>query len=211
MRRIVLPTRREFLQYGGYAGCALSAYQRAQAQNIINVRKRAAAGGSTAVTDNFNRASIGSNWTAIPNQDNLTIYESTNVYTGQGYWSANSFSANQYSSITWVVGNGGDVGLILRAQTNAETYYLLWTNGGTTWRFYKFIDGTPTQIGTDITHTFSNSEVIRFEISGTTLRAYYDATQLGTDQTDSSIASGYPGIWISTESVAGDDWAGGDL
>lgn len=59
---------------------------------------------------------------------------------------------------------------------------------------------------------YSVGDVFRLKVVGTTLSAYQNGVQIGTDQTDANVASGSPGLGtIGTNSANGSDsWTGSD-
>jgi len=63
------------------------------------------------------------------------------------------------------------------------------------------------------TQAFSDGDVARLEVSGTTLRMYRNGVQLGADVVDSNISVGAPGICLVSAMTAGalEDWEGGTL
>ncbi len=74
----------------------------------------------------------------------------------------------------------------------------------------KITAGTRTNVYT-LPSAPTYGQVIRLEAQGSTLRVYYDGSQIGTDQTDSSFATGAVGIFIIDGSSRMDDWEGGNL
>jgi hypothetical protein len=76
--------------------------------------------------------------------------------------------------------------------------------------FYKFISGTPTDIG-NWTGTCSTGDTMKLEISGTTLTGYINGVSVGT-ASDSSLSTGNPGIWSFDDSGQElNDWEGGNV
>ena len=86
---------------------------------------------SVVASDNFNRPNgpLGTNWAEpLATQGNLVV---TNDVVGvdtenahcEAYWSANSFSDNQYSQASLTT-TGPWTGVILRADTNQDMFYL---------------------------------------------------------------------------------------
>ncbi len=170
------------------------------------------------VSDDFNRADVNplaGNWTTCPGVNGLKIVSNQVLPTTIGalngaYWSANTFSNDQYSQATFVSGLNFDSGLSVRQSASASTYYFIGVSG-TSWQFGKRIAGTWSYLGTAQTRTTANGTIVRLEVSGTTLKAYFNGVQDAYTFTDSSIASGYPGIGTYSTGLILDDWSGGDI
>jgi hypothetical protein len=189
-------------------------------------------------SDDFNRASIGANWTQLTAGVNgsMAINASTEVYapnTGaNGFrssarWAgAGTFSNDQYSSleITLLQNFATDysIGVIARASADVDAnrdYYeavVLADSAGPNYTtvLAKVVNGTFTSL-----HSAANAwtvgDRIEIECEGTTIRLCKNGSPLGGSftVTDSAIASGKPGIMgAGGATVArGDNWQGGDL
>lgn len=165
--------------------------------------------------------SLSANWTAIDaNFRLLSDKAEPNAFgiDGENFWNADTFGADQFSecplsNVTGGTGSAG-IGVILRADAGG-TYYRIVVNadGSNNIDISSFVSGVlqPT-LGTR-TAAFANGDVLRAEVQGTTLRVYKNGVQLGADITDSSIATGQPGIGYSSTLSSGalDSWTGGDL
>lgn len=98
-----------------------------------------------------------------------------------------------------VTRQAGDGGLVLRMQDGAD-YYLLAIRDDSRYfyaniQMYRFIDGVETELTDqlDISWPAGTRKTVRFEASGTTLRAYVDGT-LVQEATDGSFSSGRAGL-----------------
>jgi hypothetical protein len=169
------------------------------------------------VPDNFNRAddvSMGANWTNPGNPtftsggfkvlSNSATFETNNdsleIFTGA------TFSADQGASASITVtggssGDGSGIGLALRATGN--TLYRIVVNKGAANNvtIAKFINGTYTGIAQKTT-TWVDGDTLSADIFGTTIRVYQNGVPLGADVSDSSIATGSPGIAYSSTVTA---------
>lgn len=174
-----------------------------------------------ASLDDFNRAdgSLGSNWTTVTSMDPLAVAGNECIGTNSGshnvaYWSANSFDDDQFSEMTVgaaAVGPGTTYwGPVVRAQVGAQSFYVMYVNNsavGVT--IYRWQAGSATQIdGGGVAPTVATpGDVLRLEIVGNALTAYVNGVARAT-ATDSTFASGYPGINIFRDGTA-DNWTGG--
>ena len=107
---------------------------------------------------------------------------------------------------------GAGPGVAVRCATGSRTYYRVVINGDGEWELAKLVTGTFTSLASGTT-TYSAGAIIRLESQSTTLRAYYNGSQLGTDVTDSAIATGRAGVSYSSPAVSASlaSWEGGDL
>jgi hypothetical protein len=121
-----------------------------------------------------------------------------------------TFGNDQYAEITLsAVGAFHEIGALVRGSSN-NGYCLNIASGN--WYLGRIVSGSWTQIATGA-KAFSAGEVIRLEVSGTTLKMYQDDVQFGGDQTDSNISTGAPGVsgrgWDGGTSAT--SWEGGEL
>jgi hypothetical protein len=184
---------------------------------------------TSVATDNFNRASLGSNWQGLYTWDgNLTIQSSTLV-RGSGTanparWNGSgTFSDNQYSSATIVTFGGVDtsnyyLGCICRASgdvdssaTNTRDFYEFIVQDVSARRIElaKTVNGTRTILAFSATSSFANGDIISMEVEGTTLRGYRNGVLI-LSATDSDLTTGKPGL-IGSDGTTMDDWDGGDV
>jgi hypothetical protein len=126
---------------------------------------------------------------------------------------AGSFSNDQYSEakITQVGSSTQRMGVSVRA--SAGYSYDVVSDGGR-WLLRKSLNYSVTDLA-DGLYTLSAGDVLRIEASGTTITAKRNGSVL-TSITDSSIASGNPGVAGQGEAASGtytllDDWVGDDL
>lgn len=174
-------------------------------------------------TDNFNRAdsaNLGANWT------NDSTFSGLGISSNQAY---NPASSNNFT-IAWVatgtatftadhsaqvicsvVGASELPGPAVRC-ANANYYYVHCSSTSANSEVVKSVAGAHTVIR-EMATTFANGDTCKLEVTGTTLKVYKNGAQVGTDISDSDLASGQPGFKIY--SVAGtarvDDFDAADL
>lgn len=175
--------------------------------------------GPVSVSDNFNRANggLGANWTTITGLSAPTISGNTIAAALSGaYWSANTFSDNQYSqgAVTASTDAYGAL-VIVRQSSSANTSYwaTIWDDtsgsGHNYCVMYKRITGTDTQLGVSVNcDAYGASFNLRLEASGTTLTYKIGATTIMT-RTDSAITSGSAGF--ASNNANYDNFVAGDL
>ena len=168
--------------------------------------------------DNFNRANggLGSNWTTS-NGSALQISSNqvTTTNSNQGsFWNAVTFSSDQFSEI--VVNPAtltfSFVAATVRHVTGGNSYSCL-ENFNSVQMFKMVAGNTNTSLGSFST-TPANGDLIRLEISGTSLSCYRNGVLVIGPVTDSSYATGQPGVTSSydgTHVAALDSWSGGSL
>lgn len=192
---------------------------------------------------------LGATWTPIENtppvilsngftngtgtSDNNSPNSSTNA--GSAYWNAALFPPNQFSQV--IVQNVGATGTdcapgcIVRGSSSgtigSQNWYALIAGPNTTGSFpnycielWKLVGGVATFLAqAPFAPTIVNGDVLRLEVFGTQLCAYYNGTLVAA-VTDSSISSGQPGITLFLGSpvidhpattTQGGSWSAGDL
>jgi len=181
---------------------------------------------SILASDNFNRADenpLGNGvWTVAPSQDPMKLV--TNAATFQtnndsiSYYSGITWPDNQYSKAKLTVDGsiGGDAGgmLVVRQSAAAHTHYRLATDHAATNNvsISKHVAAAYTNIA-QFTQAWTDGDTWELRVQGTTISAWRNGVQVGTNQVDTSITSGSPGIGWSTpgNSMTIDDWEGGDF
>lgn len=193
----------------------------AVAQGWYYATAGAGGGGGQTITDDFNRANnsdLGASWTTVTSEGNLEIISNTastiNVMTDD---------SERYSGVTWTDNQsseaeitvsatdaGAGLGVIVRCASAARTYYRIVINSDGEWELLKQVAGTGTALASGTT-TYVAGAVLKLSAIGTTITSTYNGSQIDT-RTDSSIASGSPGIALSSNITSGniDDWVGKD-
>jgi hypothetical protein len=165
-----------------------------------------------------NAATLGANWT--DQNAGMSISGNKAVPTGgsfsQAYWNADVFGNDQYAQavlgeLTFVT-SAQYVGLLVRANGGAGSNngYILYADS-TDLFLGKYVAGAFSAIV-----TFSGQSTIgatyRLEVQGTTLRAYKNGVQMGSDQADGAVSAGSGGVLgFNSGEARLDDWEGGNL
>lgn len=154
------------------------------------------------------------NWT---NQDIGVAIKTNAVASASGgsygfsYWSADVFNNDQYAFCTNVGGQNG--GPVVRASGTNNCYFLDENDsGGSNTYLFKRVAGGYTVVQT-FGLTFAGGDVGKISVSGTTIKCFKNGAQIGTDSSDSSLASGSAGIMSLTSPTlpAQDTWEGGNV
>ena len=171
------------------------------------------------VSDNFNRASLGSNWTVmrgvVSMPGSVAAMADSLANHSTAWWNADTFSADQFAEIVISnVGFDGYMGVAVRCDTGGAITLYGYHGSQFEQSLFKFVAGTYTLLGNDGVNVFANGDVIRLEIQGTSLVAKQNGvTRFSV--TDSSIASGAAGIqgYTSTAgtNTSADSFAADDL
>lgn len=184
-------------------------------------------GGTVTATDDFTRANsadLGTNWTPrtggghgagfsiVSNAGAPTSYTSDQCeYYNTGSWTADQYSQAALSGITGT-GDQSGIGVAIRISTSDATFYrcVVCNKATNNVSISKWLAGTHTLLG-QFTQAWTSGDVLKFEATGSTLKVYRNNVRVGTDITDSSIATGNPGVAYSTTLSAGtiDNWSGG--
>jgi hypothetical protein len=173
-------------------------------------------------TDNFNRADedLTGNWTQ-EGSGNMQIVSNEVVGLGGAniqavWWNADAFSGNHYSQavLTSYAGGGAYRAVTVRQQSGSLTlYYFGGWNG--VYEIGRYDAGSGTAITSSL-GTPSASDVLKLEISGTTLTAYVDGVSVGTGSATSGggeITGGAAGMATYGAAAVGalDNWEGGNV
>jgi hypothetical protein len=140
--------------------------------------------------------------------------EQTHCYA---YWIGNTFSQDQYSQVR-ISAVGIWNGVIVRAQSTVDRFYMAFVFGPNDYRLYLRKDGLYYNLSNGSTETWVAGDIIRLEASGVnpvqlTLLRNGNPVLTYTDTTE-NLVGGSPGIGIwslSGTHLAIDDWAGGNL
>ncbi len=164
-----------------------------------------------AQTDNFNRASLGPNWSF--NVNSLVINASTTCRGGTaiahnaGFYNVVGWPADQYSQVK-IASLNDVVGAVCRAGAAGVDTFYVFLSGGVQTQIRKHLAGIETTLITGA--PASVGDVLRLEVKGQTLTGYVNGVKRLT-VSDSSIASGSAGLYFTGTNGLGDDWEGGSL
>lgn len=178
--------------------------------------------------DNFNRAnnaSLGANWT-IRQNDGWKILSNQAVPTTLPtpdtceFYSAITWPSDHYSqaALFSIAGTSDQTGIGVTCRTetlfNSFDTYGCVVNAAVSNNVsvHKWVAGNYTLIG-QRTQAWTDGDVLRMEMQGTTIRVYRNGVQMGADFTDSDIligAAGLSKIAAITNGIT-DDWEGGTL
>jgi hypothetical protein len=179
-----------------------------------------------AATDDFNRpdGGLGVNWAKPVPASEQTLVIVNNQVTPDienahcfAYWMGNTFSQDQYSQVQ--ISNVGPWnGVIVRAQSTIDRFYMAFVFGANDYRIYLRKDGLYYSLSTGSTETWVPRDIIRLETSGSNpvqLRLLRNGNPVltYTDMTE-NLVGGSPGIGIYSRSgdhLAIDNWEGGNL
>ena len=167
--------------------------------------------------DNFNRANgaLGSNWSSSGGAAAYTIVSNTaassNAQVEEAvWWNATTFAADHFAEVTiTTVSSNAFIGPAVRVSSGGNYYGFYGDNASR--YLISVVGGTWTSLATTGTG-FTNGDVVRLEVEGTTLRAYINSVLL-TSVTDSSLSSGSAGLTSWANNVDGrlDDFTAADL
>lgn len=160
------------------------------------------------INDTFIRSpgAIGANWTLVDGTWQITTgpafsttyayYDTITVDTGvsraAAYYSAVSFTADQYAQATIVPANN-ILGICVRMAAAAPITAYCFTSGSNAKTVYKFVAGATTVLNTAV-GVVANGSVIKLSINGSLLTAYIDGVVF-YQTTDTAITTGSPGIY----------------
>jgi hypothetical protein len=179
-----------------------------------------------AASDNFNRVDggLGVNWVKPLPASEQTLVIVTNQVTPDienahcyAYWTNDTFSQDQYSQVQ-IINVGPWNGVIVRAQSTIDRFYMAFVFGANDYRLYLRKDGLYYSLNTGSTETWVAGDIIRLEAAGLnpvqlTLLRNGNPVLTYTDSTE-NLVGGSPGIGIyspSGDHLTIDNWEGGNL
>jgi hypothetical protein len=181
-------------------------------------------------TDNFNRAdnaSLGANWTICTGTNlnasgfqivSLHVEPASSAVDSMEVWSAVAFPNDQYAqaacTVTGTTGGTGP-GVFVRgtAGNNPPCYRATVCKAASNnVEIIQQVGTTYTNIGFRTT-TWVDGDILRLQVSGTTIRVYQNGVQLGADITDAVLTTGSAGIIYSSTASGSqiDNWEAGSL
>lgn len=182
-------------------------------------------------TDDFNRGAqnpIGSPWVTVTGGGTTFDVNASNAAAPEAFGAGDtwmyydggiSWPNDQYSKCKVTVNGtaGGESGLgpmVRKASGQTDTYYRLVVDHAATnnCTLSRKVASAYQNIVT-FTQAWSDGDTWELRAVATTLSMWLNGTQVGGNQTDGNIVSGYPGAsYSSTEtSCSLDDWEGGDF
>jgi hypothetical protein len=196
----------------------LVAYKPDDPINIWGQKTWTGLGTTTMATDDFNRANetpLAGNWAhstgggALRLSGNQVIGPATSGDTF-AYYTPGTLSADQSSKITVTSTAGAmDMGAAVRISDSALTGYWVSCFNGTL-EIAKLVNGSYSTVAGGF-GTVTAGDIIELKVVGTTLQVFKNGTQVGTNQTDTSIATGRYGIFAYNSAITLDNWEGTDL
>lgn len=181
-------------------------------------------------TDTFTRSgtpsvtieTYSSNWSLVQGVIDVLAstddFESDDAGDSSARWTADSFDDDQYSEIVVnAIGASRYIGVSVRNSASAATFYGYEADNGTDGKYlFKYVSGSYTGIANSPGSSFSATDTVRLEVSGTTLTPKLNGSTDGDlgAQTDSSISSGSAGVagaGTASNVSRGDNWEGGNL
>jgi len=181
-------------------------------------------------SDNFNRPNgpIGTNWAdPAASQANFIVTNDTatpdtpNEHT-EAYWTSNSFNDDQYSQVI-LTSIGAWTGVILRADTNQDLFYMGFVFAVNDYRIYAQYDGNYYSLATGSALTWRVGDKLKLVVSGSanpvTITMYQNDTPVliwrSTGAEPFPVKTGgSPGIGIYSPAgdyLTIDSWEGGNL
>ena len=179
-----------------------------------------------AAVDNFNRpdGGLGPNWAKpLPASEQTLVIVNNEVTPDTdnahcyAYWTANTFSQDQYSQVQ--LSNVGPWnGVIARAQPGIDRFYMAFVFGANDYRLYLRKDGLYYSLNTGSAETWAPGDILRLEATGANpvqLTLLRNGTPVLTyTDTTGNLVGGSPGIGIFSRTdahLAIDNWEGGNL
>ena len=187
---------------------------------VTNVAVTCTANAAGSASDNFDRAdgALGSNWTTVsgtgaPKIVSNTLRVRTAGALSSAYWSASTFSSDQFAQASLPNSSGTQYGPGIAVRLSGSKGYFLWygnsSNTVSLWRMDSSSSETLLKQSASLTVSPS-SDVWKIQAVGSTISGYQNG-KLVVQATDTNITSGSPGVWLYYSSNQIDNWSGGDV
>ena len=187
---------------------------------VTNVAVTCTANAAGSASDNFDRANgaLGSNWTTVsgtgaPQIVSNTLRVRTAGALSSAYWSASTFSSDQFAQASLPNSSGTQYGPGIAVRLSGSKGYFLWygnsSNTVSLWRMDSSSSWTLLKQSASLTVSPS-SDVWKIQAAGSTISGYQNG-KLVVQATDTNIKSGSPGVWLYYSSNQIDNWSGGDV
>jgi hypothetical protein len=165
------------------------------------------------VTDDFNRAELGSEWTVrdgnvyIDGNDLFTGDEADNRATYNG-----TFPKDQYAqAVIAVLGSGDSLDLIVRyAVGRYVSYYYYSVSGDSADKLQYVANNTTGTLATGSAPYPTVGDTIRLEAAGSSIRVYVNGTLRHSVTNSAAVGPGNPGLHVIS-GMAFDDFEAGSL
>lgn len=167
---------------------------------------------SLPALDDFNRGSLGANWTGVDGTPTIVTNEASggDINGNLAYWNADVFNDAQYAKVFNASGASANGGPATRV-ASLRGYCIIATLGDV--KLYR-IDGNESYAllqTLDASVGVADGSLLQLDSNTSTHKAYRDAVQLGTDQNDATYTSGSAGWFLFGTGPKLDDWEGGNL
>jgi LmbE family N-acetylglucosaminyl deacetylase len=185
-----------------------AAYNATQNATLTVVPAGTGGGMQQFAADNFNRANgaLGANWSTSTDSPSVPSIvgqqvQSSWVYSTSLYYGGINWPADQYARAQITQSNGGSSGPAVRMTSNAYYAGTVGSLGNGTAQVYIILDnaGSRSIIASSSTATVLANDYLQLTVQGTTL-TLTDVTQSATllTVTDSTLATGYPGLYVGS-------------
>lgn len=170
-----------------------------------------AVGGGIALLDDFNRSDggLGTNWTTNVGQTAPSIVsfqvKGTSAARYGAYWNADTFIDDQKACLDITTANSNAVAV--RISPSAQSMYIFGVFDAGTFQLKKLINGSYSTIAT---YSSASSSTVCLAVSGSTLTPSINGVDQ-TSQTDTSLSSGSPGIFMYGSAAYVDNFMAGNL
>lgn len=119
------------------------------------------------------------------------------------HWNADKFNADQYAQGTVPALGGAYIGLTVRCDPSAATFYEFLVAFTDAYYLSKYVAGTGTNFSTTPASDEVAGDTLYLEVRGTTLLSKRNGVNKLGPSTDSAIASGSPGVAGNGTGTAG--------
>jgi hypothetical protein len=141
------------------------------------------------------------NWTPTAGQlgtDGLGHAYGIAAGSNLSFWKETAFGPDQYAQIQVIAyGNDTPAAVVRISASGLASYAMVANPSASEVDLFQTVAGVGTLIQAATGVTLTDGDVLRLEVIGSRLRMFVNGVQIGTDQTDTAVTTGQPGIFVN--------------
>ena len=112
-------------------------------------------------------------------------------------WKETAFTPHQYAQCLVAAYGGDQPGVCVRISPTGDASYAMVADPSTsTVKLFQTVASVGTVIQTVSSVTLTDGDTLKLQVVGSVLKMFLNGAQIGTDQVDTAVTSGQPGIFV---------------